>query len=458
MIDQARRAVFPTVAVRLAFLLSLAVGLTTATALGAAESDRVAELERKVDALTAEIEDLKLGPAADTARVLRMPTGLGRGASKVYGAQGVSIGGYGEMLYENFDRQREDETLSGATDRLDLLRHVLYLGYRFNDALLLDSEIEVEHAGVKDEAAVAIEPGEEEGEAELSGEVVAEFAFLDWTLRPGLGVRAGLLLVPVGLVNEMHEPTAFLGARRPDVEQRIIPTTWSANGVGVHGSLGDRLQYRAYMVEGLDAAHFSADRAIREGRQNGSQSLFARPSWTGRLDWVGVPGLVAGVSGFTGDSWQEPAQPVPGLDARVTLLEAHARYEGHGFQVNALVARGTLEDAGPLSDVLGLSGADRLGERFGGHYVEAGYDLLQAFAPGSRYRVVPYARIERVDSQEPGDDETFTEDPALRSHIVTAGVGLQPHPNVVFKLERQNRSTPAETGTSQWNAALGYVF
>src|SRR5262245_48594759 len=112
-------------------ILALFVSMLFAVPVMAAD-DRVADLERKVDALTQEIESLKLGAVADTA-VQTPRTGLGPGASKVYGARGVSIGGYGEMLLENFDRTREDDALSGARDRLDFLRAVFYLGYKFND-------------------------------------------------------------------------------------------------------------------------------------------------------------------------------------------------------------------------------------------------------------------------------------------------------------------------------------
>src|SRR5262245_3347240 len=165
--------------------------------------------------------------------------GLGPGASKVYSASGVSIGGYGEMLYENFDRTREDDALSGALDRIDFLRAVIYAGYKFDDELLLNSEIEIEHGGVLDEGETEVDPATGVGETELTGEAHLEFAYLDWMPSPQFGVRAGMLLVPVGLLNEMHEPTTFIGARRPDIEQFLVPTTWSANGAGVHGELGE---------------------------------------------------------------------------------------------------------------------------------------------------------------------------------------------------------------------------
>jgi len=421
----------------------------------AAQDDRITELERKVEVLTEEIASLKLGAVADTVRYATR-AGLAPAAAKVYSGHGVSIGGYGELLYENFDRTREDHAPSGATDRIDHLRQVIYLGFKFSDDLLFNSEIELEHAGVRDEAEVQVDPASGEGQAELTGEVSLEFAYVDWSRGPAFGVRAGTLLVPLGLVNEMHEPPVFLGARRPDVERLVIPSTWSANGAGVYGEFGNGIAYRAYVLEGLDARHFSAGEAIRGGRQSGSKSIANRPALAARIDWAGVTGLAAGGSLFAGDSWQVGQPPGGQLEARVTLFDAHARYQWRGLEACALYAHGSLGDAGALSDALGRSGAERLGKHFFGGYGEVAYDLVQSLAPGSGYRLVPYARIERYDTQE--DVPGGSEDPELERTVVTVGAALAPHPNVVLKIDHQARGNRADTATSQWNAALGYSF
>lgn len=437
----------------------LALGLLALAGFSAplarADDARVDELERKVDALTQEIADMKLGEVADTTTRATTSYGLGRGASKVYGSRGVSIGGYGEMLYNRFDAEREDHTTAALPDRLDLLRAVIYFGYKFDEKLLFNSEAEFEHAGVSDEAETAVDPGTGVGATELSGEAVIEFAYLDWLLRPEIGVRAGMLLMPVGLVNEVHEPIAFLAATRPEVEQVIIPSTWSANGIGIHGDLPRGLSYRTYLTEGLNATGFNAEEPIRGGRQSGSQSVISHPAWVGRVDWDGLAGLSVGGSLFTGDSWQELQKPAPELDARVTLWDLHGRFERRGFEARALYTQGEINDAATLNAILAPS--TPLGDSFYGYYVEAGYDLLQSMMPGSRYRVVPYVRYEKYDTQQDVSGGV-PEDPSLEHEIWTFGAAAQPHPNVIFKLDRQQRSSPANTETSRWNAAIGYVF
>lgn len=406
-----------------------------------AQEERVTELERKVDLLTEEIERLKLGGVADTT-VVAPRTGFAPAASKVYGIhRGVSIGGYGEMLFEKFDGERQDGVPANRTPQLDFLRNVLYVGYKFDDRLLFNSEIEVEHAGIGGAAA---------------GEVVLEFAYLDWAPRRELGVRAGMMLVPVGLVNEWHEAPVFIGARRPDVEQRILPTTWRANGAGLFGELPIGLAYRVYLSEGLNARRFTAASGIRDGRQSGSRARVLKPALSARLDWIGTPGLLLGASTYTGDSWQE-AQPADTLlRPRVTLVDGHARLDWQGVQVRAVLARGWLDDAGDLSDELGLTGSGRLGRSFWGYYVEAAYDVLPLAHPGSRVGMLPYLRFERTDTQD--DVPGGSENPANDRTTITAGLALKPHPNVILKMDRQQRRNQAKTETSQWNAAVGYLF
>jgi hypothetical protein len=273
--------------------------------------------------------------------------------------------------------------------------------------------------------------------------------------NPLFGVRAGLLLVPVGLINEQHEPPVYFGTRRPELERNVLPATWSAIGAGVHGAHASGLEWRLYVTEGLNASHFSASSAVRGGRQSGSQALATHAALTGRVDWKGM-GAVVGGSFYTGNSWQEEQPGGPALKPTVTLLDAHATVQRSGLTARALVVAGTLDDAGPLSDALGLTGPGRLGEKFGGFRIEAGYDVLPLVSPGTRYGLSPYVRYETYDTQN--DVPGGSEDPANERSVITAGLEFRPHPNVVLKMDRETRSNEAETETSSWNVGLGYLF
>jgi hypothetical protein len=240
------------------------------------------------------------------------------------------------------------------------------------------------------------------------------------------------------------------------VETVLIPSTWSALGAGLYGQTASGFEWRAYWMEGLDARGFSAALPIREGRQEISQPVMTHPGLSGRLDWKGTAGLLVGVSAYTGDSWQEADPAGVSLSARVTLTDVHATWSWRGLQARGLWTTGRLGDAGALSDELGLTGQQRLGERFQGGYVEAGYDVAPLAWPGTRWMIAPYLRAETLDSQEsvPGGSE----DPALESSVYLFGLAVKPHPNVVVKADREQRSNQADGETSRWNVALGWLF
>jgi hypothetical protein len=420
---------------------------------------KVTELERQMEALSREVESLRLGNVADTVAA---PGRHAVGSLKVYAVpRGVSLGGYGDMLYQNFGKEMEDGSPSGALDEIDFVRQVFYVGYKFDEHLLFNSEVEIEHGGVADEAPVSgyADPLTDEviATAELSGEVRLEFAYVEWAPWRSVGMRAGLLLVPMGITNDLHEPPYVIGTRRPEVETRIIPTTWRANGAGLFGALPYGLEWRAYLMEGLDASGFSASGAIRGGRQSGSLAMATQAALAGRLDWKGASGVTLGASVFTGDAWQD-VQPAPGAEFRapVTMVDVHGRWQWSGLDARAVWVQGALPEAGALSDELGLVNSDRLGRRFWGAYGEAAFDVLPLLRAGTRYGLLPYARFERYDTQH--DVPGGSDDPAFEVTLATAGLAFKPHPNVVAKADHQWRSTNAETGLDQWNVALGYVF
>jgi hypothetical protein len=404
---------------------------------GARQPDpRLDEIERKIGILAAELEDLKVGEAALIADT--SVAGFGPAASKVYRAKsGVSIGGYGEWLYQAFDQEREDGADSGKTDTFDALRGILYVGYKFNDRWLLNTEVEFEHASTG-----------------KSGEVSLELAYLDYLYRSEIGFRAGLLLMPVGFINELHEPTTFLGAGRPETERRIIPTTWRENGVGVFGDIGD-FSYRSYLVTGFKGAGFSSS-GLRGGRQKGSKAKADDFAWVGRLDYSGVPGLTLGLSAYVGDSGQDlQSSDDSELSVPTTIWEGHVEWRYRGLELRGLLAHADIDDVTGLNEALGLSGSASVGSELEGYYLQAGYDLL---AGSSRSRsLIPFVRWESLNTQA-SVPAGFQANPANDQQILTLGLSYKPIEQIVIKLDYQDISNGAGTGVDQINAALGYIF
>jgi outer membrane murein-binding lipoprotein Lpp len=389
------------------------------------------ELARRLEVLAAEIEQLKLGETSAVAD--RSDYGYGPAASKVYREQqGLSIGGYGEAVYEQF-AGRNDAGGPGRTDASDALRAIVYVGYKFNDRLVFNSEVEFEHGGQ---------------------ETFLEFAYLDYLWRPELNFRAGHLLMPMGLVNELHEPTIFLGVRRPILETTVLPSTWHENGLGVFGDVGP-LSYRSYVVNGFRANGFSAG-GLRSGRQAGNRAISEDFAWVTRLDYRPVEGVLVGGSAYLGDSGQGLTAGGEEVDVSTRIVEAHAEWRFRGLELRGLWAQAELDDVARLNAALGLTGNRSVGEELGGWYAQVGYDVLSQLGSGE-WQLTPFVRWEEVDTQK-AVPAGFARSGANDQEILTYGLELQPEERVVLKLDFQDFDNAAGTGVDQWSLGLGYVF
>jgi thiamine biosynthesis lipoprotein ApbE len=417
-----------------------------------ADTSEIERLKRQVDAITRELERLRLGSDVVAQADTGAP-GFGPAASKVYRSnEGVSIGGYGEIEYAMPSDRLEDGTASPAASQWDAHRAILYFGYKFSDRLLVNTEIELEHA---DEAWL-------------------EFAYLDYRLNDALGFRGGLLLSPMGLINELHEPPTFLGSTRPLVTGSIIPTTWRENGFGIFGDLG-AFSYRAYIMNGLDGAGAFDDGGLRGGRQKGSHALAEDVAGVVRVDYTGVPGLLAGGSVYYGGSGQGRSVTLDGTDreiqANTLIWEGHVSYQARGLDLRGVVAGASVEDALLLNAYRAaeanglpgistaltqtLTGGASVGESMLGGYAHAGYDVLRG--RGTSQQLIPYVRYEFVNTQTTVP-EGFSANPAQERTALLLGAAWKPVPQVALKADYQLHSTQADTGRNQLVVVLAYLF
>lgn len=430
------RSVFP-------FLILLLFTVFASSTVFSQQPDSLAELQRQVDILTQEIEKIKLGEVAENR--YEPQRGLGPAAAKVYSLKksGVSLAGYGEAVYENYSTQREDGNASNKLDRVDFLRNILYVGFRFNDWILFNSEIEFEHGST----------GKTDSKGKSIGEVSVEFGYVELMFSRSLNLRAGMLLNPVGIVNEKHEPSTFFGTLRPNVDRVIIPSTWRANGIGFYGELAPSLDYRAYLVEGLDAASFSDASGIRGGRQSGAKALAEDLGLTGKLEYTGIPGSTLGGSFYYGKSGQGAKDSQGTIDALTTLLSVHGEYAWKGFEFRGLYAKVDLDEADRVSKLAGKT----VGSSMYGWYLSAGYDIIPRIVPGSSHYLAPYIQYERFNTHATVA-AGYSPNPNYDQTVIVYGLSYKPHPNIAFKLDYWNNQNAARTGISQWNVALNYLF
>jgi hypothetical protein len=347
----------------------------------------------------------------------------------------TSIGGYGEVHYTN-------ATGPNTPGVANVSRFVVFLAHTFSDRLAFRSELEVEDAKVE---------GGGEG-----GEVALEQLYLDYTLSPAATIRAGLVLPPIGILNETHEPPTFNGVERPAFDHDVIPATWRDIGVGVVGSIPGSagLGYRVFLLNGLVAGGFSAEEGIRGGRQEGKEASFANPSLTGRLEWS-RPGLrIGGSFWYGGSAAQDPALGDGAFDNAVALVSADARYDVGPFMFRGVVANVSIADADQINSAFG----GQVGSRIAGGYVEGAYNLLSALSRGSSQRLDAFIRHERYNTQA-GVPAGVTRDDALARRITTLGLSYKPVYNVVFKGDYQLRRNRAGVGEDEQLAlGVGYQF
>jgi len=325
--------------------------------------------------------------------------------------------------------------------RLDFHRFVVLLAHRFSDRIRFVGELELEHA--------VVEGLEDAGELEL------EQAYLDFVLTRGFNVRAGMVLMPVGLINERHEPPTYYGVERPFVDTVIIPTTWFEVGAGVHGEVGRGWRYRAFITSPLDASEFTADEGIREGRQRGSDTNIGRPAATGRLEYVGVRGLTTGASFWTGRSGFEFR---PRFDVPVTVAEADVRFSRDRLELRGQFAYTTIGHAGQLNDAIErTTGVNpNVASALRGFYLEAGHRAISGAPFGD---VGVFARYENFDTQY-RMPAGFVPLKAFDRDAFVAGVTYWPDPDVAVKFDYsvvRNQSATIVAPNSL-NIGLGWWF
>ncbi|HEU5310566.1 MAG TPA: porin, partial [Candidatus Eisenbacteria bacterium] len=280
--------------------------------------------------------------------------------------------GYGEFHYNNPQIGTMDED---AIAEADVHRLVLGWTYEFTDAFRLDAEIDFEHAAT---------------------EIELEYAHIDYDLKPTLALRAGSVLMPVGPLNEFHEPPLYYSVERPYVENTIMPTTWQEMGLGLVGRSGS-LGYRAYVVTGLNAAGFTSLSGIRGGRTHVAEAPAEDLAGVARLEYSMPSGLQLGASGYYGGADQGDSTLG---DVTVGIVNGDARFRKSGLDLRGVIYKVFL-DADDLSTALG----EPIGESMLGWYAEAAYDLLRRDKDASRTRsLFIFGRFEDFDTNDDVDD------------------------------------------------------
>jgi hypothetical protein len=349
--------------------------------------------------------------------------------------KGITIGGYGQIDYNQLDGDQ------GENGKLDVHRMVLLFGYRFNDKVQFVTEIEMEH--VK--------------------EIYVEQAFLSYSLTDNINLRGGLMLVPMGLINEYHEPTIFNGVERPGVDKSIVPTTWREVGVGVSGKLDNAsLKYQAYIFNGFKSTtlsddgmtvvgHLGGSNGLRGGRQKGAESTINSPTVSAKVDYYGIGGLRLGASAYLGDTQPEDdIEDVRGAKVMVKMFGGDARYTYKKLRARAQYIHTFIGGAEEYNTLTGSS----LGSEMNGWYGELAYNILPA---SKDKKLFAFARYEEYDTHVM--TEGFTANDSYDRNVLTTGFSFHIAPGAVVKADYQFLNSKVDDdATGALNLGLGVWF
>jgi hypothetical protein len=395
---------------------------------------RLQVLDAQMTALRQELAALKAQslPAQPTPSVTGSPTA----ALPPVATQSAPLSwfGYGEI---NYSRPRNDASAAVA----DVGRFVLGTAYRFSDRTRFVSELEIEHAV---------------SSAEDPGEVEVEQAYIEHQFNDSLSLRAGLFLMPVGLLNESHEPTRYFGVSRNLVETAIIPSTWREGGIMLSGDTASGLHWNVGLTTGFDLNKW--DSTASEGLESPLASIHqelalaraANLAGVGAVNWQGQPGWLVGASVFTGNATQHS----PGAPAgRVSLWEGHARWTPGPFEVSALYARGHISDTARLNTPM-VGNPVLIPSDFYGAFIEGAWRAVQR----DSYSLTPFLRVERLNTARnyasiaPG----LTPLPAAADTVWTGGLSWVLDGGVVFKADYRDVRRGADRDV--FSLGAGYQF
>ncbi|MDC8773468.1 hypothetical protein [Roseateles albus] len=423
----------------LALALTLSLGaIPTAQAQSATET----ELMRRLDQLAAELNKVRneLTQLQQQQQLAQRPAEAAKPAAVATFIEAepsqepkTVVGGYAELNY-NRPRHHSQDT------QADLRRLVLSVQHRFDERTKIVTELELEHG-----VSSAGDPGE----------VAVEQAYVEHQLTPSWAVRGGLFLMPLGLLNENHEPPAFFGVERNFVETAIIPTTWREGGFQLVGNLDHGMTVQGGISTSFDINKWDANAS--EGRESPLGSIHQEMAQAkahdlalfGAVNWRGIPGLQVGAGFFSGQASHKQAA----ADSRVTLWDLHTRWTPGRWDLSALYARGSISNTALLNQPL-VGQPTLIPKSFEGWYAQAGYKLWEQ----ASYALLPFVRWEQFNTASGFADlgQGLTPSAQPNERVITVGANFRIAQGVVLKADMQ-RFGENKDG-DRFNLGLGWSF
>lgn len=393
---------------------------------GQSRAASLEELEKQINDLEGQVKTLREKETATTEKA-------GEGYLRKAWDK-TRIGGYGELDYIF---KRENGNGKGG-NTFDPHRFVLYVNSELADWVTLNAELEWEHGG---------------DSSKKNSEIAVEQAFLDFKLARPLNVKAGIMLVPLGAINLYHEPTNFNSTERPELDRFLIPTTWREMGVGIHGSLGDNVDYQLLVMNGLDGTKFSGADGIRKGRQDVDADINRNKAITGRVEIRPLTNLYTNLSFYTANS-----APSGKPTAYTTIAAFDGKYSLGRFDIAGEYIYVYQDKPGLLSN--------EIGNRMSGYWVEGAYHIMpNAWKKGKLVDsdLVVFGRYSEFDTQQGNIADPSKASGRFDRNYTTIGLAFKPVTTVAIKADYQIFDDHSGAGekpldNDKFQVTVGFVF
>ncbi len=344
-------------------------------------------------------------------------------------------GGFGELHY--------NQPVGGNANKngdLDVHRLVVGMGYAFTDKFYFFGEVAYEHVS----------------------EVLIEQVYINYEVNHSLNIKAGLIPVPMGIVNQEHEPNMFNGVEHPATNLYIAPTAWRELGIGIHGELEEaELAYQFYVINGFATYKDGEGRAtgemgLRPARQEGVESFISHPNFTARLEYHGIPNTKLGISSYFGKTQSELYDTATKTTADSTVLNLRmfgvdARYKNAGWQLRAELMYNHIGNTKKYN----LYTKQDLGSAHLGYYAELGYNVLQH--KQTERELIPFVRYAKYNTHHKVEDG-IVKNKSYERELITLGVSYFMTKNVILKADYQKITDGNDTDYDMLNFGINFVF
>lgn len=393
------------------------------------------ELSQELDAIKSQIKALTATSQQKADETIK-PAPSTETVSGGYMKQLVDktkLGGYGELDYI-FKR---DNGNGNGGNTLDPHRVVLYVASELTDWISLNTELEWENGG-------------SDGQ---DGGVAVEQAYLDFRLADPINVKAGVMLMPMGAINQSHEPTSFYSSARPALDTFLIPSTWQEMGIGIHGALGRKVDYQLFAVTGLDGTKFTPEEGLREGRQKFGKDNNRNFAVTGRLDYRPITNLSTAVSFYSGNS-----APSGTPTAYTTILAFDGKYRYSDFEIAGEYVH-VYQDKPELLN-------PEIGRNMSGYWIEGAWHCMPKMLKQGKLAnadTILFARYSELTTQDGGAIDPTKTNGKFDRNYTTVGLSFMPIPSVAIKADYQFFGDHRAAGeipldNDKFQLSLGFVF